>query len=111
MKSSRGSFIRRKAISQSWKSMASGMKKSLISVMIFWIFLSCGGLDFRSVLLMALTRQNKFHTMSHYVTQKKWGEGAVREVVEMLLNGLGKKEETIASLLSPSKNSAQKGRR
>jgi 3-deoxy-D-manno-octulosonate 8-phosphate phosphatase KdsC-like HAD superfamily phosphatase len=42
------------------------------------------------------------------VTQKKGGEGAVREVVEMLLNGLGKKEEAIHSILSPSKNSAKK---
>jgi 3-deoxy-D-manno-octulosonate 8-phosphate phosphatase (KDO 8-P phosphatase) len=46
--------------------------------------------------------------VSHYVTQKKGGEGAVREVVEMLLNGLGKKEGAIHSILSPSKNSAKK---
>jgi 3-deoxy-D-manno-octulosonate 8-phosphate phosphatase (KDO 8-P phosphatase) len=46
--------------------------------------------------------------VSHYVTQKKGGEGAVREVVEMFLNGLGKKEETIVSLIGPSKNGAQK---
>lgn len=46
--------------------------------------------------------------VSHYITQKRGGEGAVREVVEMLLNGLGKKEGAIASLLSPSKKGAQK---
>ena len=46
--------------------------------------------------------------VSHYITQKKGGEGAVREVVEMLLDGLGKKEEAILSILSPSKNSAEK---
>jgi len=43
--------------------------------------------------------------VSHYITQKKGGEGAVREVVEFLLNGLGKKEEAIVSILGPSKNS------
>jgi len=30
--------------------------------------------------------------VSHYVTQRKGGDGAVREIVEMLLTGMGKKE-------------------
>jgi len=46
--------------------------------------------------------------ISHYVTQKKGGEGAVREVVEILLLGLGKKEEAVVSLLSPLKNGAER---
>jgi len=41
--------------------------------------------------------------VSLYVTQKKGGEGAVREVVEMLLSGLGRKEKAISSVLTPSK--------
>jgi 3-deoxy-D-manno-octulosonate 8-phosphate phosphatase (KDO 8-P phosphatase) len=31
--------------------------------------------------------------VAHYITRRKGGEGAVREVVEMLLDGLGKKED------------------
>jgi 3-deoxy-D-manno-octulosonate 8-phosphate phosphatase (KDO 8-P phosphatase) len=31
--------------------------------------------------------------VAHYITRSKGGEGAVREVVEMLLDGLGKKED------------------
>ena len=46
--------------------------------------------------------------ISHYLTQKKGGEGAVREVVEILLLGLGKKEEAVVSLLSPLKNGAKR---
>jgi len=40
---------------------------------------------------------------AHYVTERKGGDGAVREVVDLLLKGTGKKEEAIASLLNPSK--------
>jgi 3-deoxy-D-manno-octulosonate 8-phosphate phosphatase (KDO 8-P phosphatase) len=40
--------------------------------------------------------------ISDYVTRKRGGEGAVREAVEVLLNALGKKEETIASILDSS---------
>jgi 3-deoxy-D-manno-octulosonate 8-phosphate phosphatase (KDO 8-P phosphatase) len=44
--------------------------------------------------------------VSHYITKKSGGEGAVREVVEMLLNGMGKKETVITSIL----NRVKKGR-
>lgn len=44
--------------------------------------------------------------VSHYITKKNGGEGAVREVVEMLLNGMGKKETAITSIL----NRVKKGR-
>ena len=42
-------------------------------------------------------------SVSHYVTRKKGGEGAIREVVAILLEGLGKKEKAVASILTPSK--------
>ena len=41
--------------------------------------------------------------VSHYVTKKKGGEGAVREAVEKILTGKGKKKEAILSLLSWAK--------
>ncbi|MGQ9647122.1 MAG: KdsC family phosphatase [Thermodesulfobacteriota bacterium] len=41
--------------------------------------------------------------MSHYVTKKRGGEGAVREAVEKILIGKGKKREAILSLLSWAK--------
>lgn len=41
--------------------------------------------------------------VSHYVTQKKGGEGAVREAVERILIGKRKKKEAILSLLSWAK--------
>ena len=41
--------------------------------------------------------------VSHYVTKKKGGEGAVREAVEKILAGKGKKKEAILSLLSWAK--------
>jgi 3-deoxy-D-manno-octulosonate 8-phosphate phosphatase (KDO 8-P phosphatase) len=41
--------------------------------------------------------------VSHYVTRKKGGEGAVREAVEKILTGKGKKKEAILSLLSWAK--------
>jgi 3-deoxy-D-manno-octulosonate 8-phosphate phosphatase (KDO 8-P phosphatase) len=41
--------------------------------------------------------------VSYYVTQKKGGEGAVREAVERILTGRGKKKEAILSLLSCAK--------
>jgi 3-deoxy-D-manno-octulosonate 8-phosphate phosphatase (KDO 8-P phosphatase) len=37
--------------------------------------------------------------VSHYVTKKKGGEGAVREVADLLLEGMGKKETVLASVL------------
>ncbi len=46
--------------------------------------------------------------VSHYVTEKKGGEGAIREVIDMLLLGLGKKEETILSLVCPPNKGAKK---
>lgn len=41
--------------------------------------------------------------VSHYVTKKKGGEGAVREVVDLLLDGMGKKEAVLASVLKRAK--------
>jgi 3-deoxy-D-manno-octulosonate 8-phosphate phosphatase (KDO 8-P phosphatase) len=41
--------------------------------------------------------------VSNYVTKKKGGEGAVRETVEKILTGKGKKKEAIFSLLSRAK--------
>jgi 3-deoxy-D-manno-octulosonate 8-phosphate phosphatase (KDO 8-P phosphatase) len=41
--------------------------------------------------------------VSHYVTKKKGGEGAVREAVEMILKRKGKKREAILSLLCGAK--------
>ena len=38
--------------------------------------------------------------VSHYVTKKKGGDGAVREVVEMLLDGMGKRKSVIDAFLS-----------
>jgi 3-deoxy-D-manno-octulosonate 8-phosphate phosphatase (KDO 8-P phosphatase) len=46
--------------------------------------------------------------VSHYVTLKNGGTGAVREVVDMLLKGLGKKEEAVTSLLTPEKKGANR---
>ena len=42
-------------------------------------------------------------SVSHYIIRKKGGEGAIREVVAILLEGLGKKEQAVASILTPSK--------
>ncbi|NTV74602.1 MAG: HAD hydrolase family protein, partial [Holophaga sp.] len=41
--------------------------------------------------------------VSHYVTKRKGGEGAIREAVERILTGKGKKKEAIRSLLSWAK--------
>jgi 3-deoxy-D-manno-octulosonate 8-phosphate phosphatase (KDO 8-P phosphatase) len=41
--------------------------------------------------------------VSHYVTKKKGGDGAVREAVEKILIGKGKKQEAILSLFSRAK--------
>ena len=41
--------------------------------------------------------------VSHYVTKRKGGEGAIREAVERVLTGKGKKKEAILSLLSWAK--------
>ena len=38
--------------------------------------------------------------VSHYVTKKNGGDGAVREVVEMLLGGMGKKEAAVATIFN-----------
>jgi 3-deoxy-D-manno-octulosonate 8-phosphate phosphatase (KDO 8-P phosphatase) len=40
---------------------------------------------------------------SKYITKKRGGEGAVREAVEMILKGMGKKKKVIASILSRPK--------
>ncbi len=45
--------------------------------------------------------------VSHYVTKKKGGEGAVREAVEKILTRKGKKKEAILSLLSQAKKRGQ----
>jgi 3-deoxy-D-manno-octulosonate 8-phosphate phosphatase (KDO 8-P phosphatase) len=44
--------------------------------------------------------------VSHYVTRSRGGKGAVREVVNMLLKEMGKKEEAILSVLNASKGRA-----
>jgi 3-deoxy-D-manno-octulosonate 8-phosphate phosphatase (KDO 8-P phosphatase) len=41
--------------------------------------------------------------VSRYITKRKGGEGAVREVVEMILKGMGKKKQAISSVLSRPK--------
>lgn len=41
--------------------------------------------------------------VSHYVTKNKGGEGAVREAVERILTGKGKKKEAILSVLDWAK--------
>ena len=41
--------------------------------------------------------------VSHYITKRKGGEGAVREVVDLLLDGMGKKEAVLASVLKRPK--------
>jgi len=46
--------------------------------------------------------------VSHYVTKRKGGEGAVREVADLLLDGMGKKEAVLASVLKRPKG--KKGR-
>ncbi len=38
------------------------------------------------------------HTLSHYVTRAKGGDGAVREVVDLLLKASGKWEEMIEAI-------------
>ena len=43
--------------------------------------------------------------VSHYVTKRKGGDGAVREVVEMLLEGMGKKEAALTKIFSSLKKS------
>ncbi len=37
--------------------------------------------------------------VAHYVTKKRGGEGAIREVVELLLTAQGKKEAALAAIL------------
>jgi len=41
--------------------------------------------------------------VSHYITKRKGGEGAVREIVDLLLDGMGKKEAVLASVLKRPK--------
>jgi len=41
--------------------------------------------------------------VSHYVTRRKGGDGAVREVVEMLLEKTGKKEAALATIFNSLK--------
>jgi 3-deoxy-D-manno-octulosonate 8-phosphate phosphatase (KDO 8-P phosphatase) len=41
--------------------------------------------------------------ISHYITKKRGGEGAVREVVELLLSRMGRKERALRSLLKYGK--------
>ncbi|MEI9479603.1 MAG: HAD hydrolase family protein, partial [Deltaproteobacteria bacterium] len=41
--------------------------------------------------------------VSHYVTKKKGGDGAVREVVEILLEEMGKKEAALTSIFNSLK--------
>ena len=43
---------------------------------------------------------------SHYITKRRGGDGAVREVVEMLLKAMGKEKKALASIL----NRAREGR-
>ena len=43
---------------------------------------------------------------SHYITKRRGGDGAVREVVEMLLKAMGKEKKVLASIL----NRAREGR-
>jgi 3-deoxy-D-manno-octulosonate 8-phosphate phosphatase (KDO 8-P phosphatase) len=40
---------------------------------------------------------------ARYITKRRGGDGAVREVVEMLLEGMGKKKAGLASILNRSK--------
>jgi 3-deoxy-D-manno-octulosonate 8-phosphate phosphatase (KDO 8-P phosphatase) len=47
--------------------------------------------------------------VSHYVTKRKGGEGAVREAVEKILAGKGKKKEAILSLLGWAKKRGDEG--
>lgn len=49
--------------------------------------------------------------VSHYVTKKKGGEGAIREAVEKILTGKGKKKKAILSLLSWAKERGDGGLR
>jgi len=37
---------------------------------------------------------------SHYITRRRGGDGAVREVVEMLLKGMGEEKKVLASILN-----------
>jgi 3-deoxy-D-manno-octulosonate 8-phosphate phosphatase (KDO 8-P phosphatase) len=46
--------------------------------------------------------------VSHYITKRKGGDGAVREVVEMLLKGLNKKEAALTSVFQRSKERKRK---
>jgi len=41
--------------------------------------------------------------VSHYVTKRKGGEGAVREVADLLLDGMGKKEAVLSSVFERAK--------
>ena len=41
--------------------------------------------------------------VSKYITKRRGGDGAVREVVEMILKGMGKKKQVITSVLSRPK--------
>jgi 3-deoxy-D-manno-octulosonate 8-phosphate phosphatase (KDO 8-P phosphatase) len=44
---------------------------------------------------------------AHVVTERKGGDGAVREVIDLLLRGLEKKEEVLEMLLNRSKEDEQ----
>jgi 3-deoxy-D-manno-octulosonate 8-phosphate phosphatase (KDO 8-P phosphatase) len=41
--------------------------------------------------------------VSHYVTRKKGGEGAIREIVDLMLKILGKRKAVLTSILSDRK--------
>ena len=41
--------------------------------------------------------------VSHYVTSKKGGDGAIREIVEMLLEAKGQREKAIIAILGSSR--------
>ena len=41
--------------------------------------------------------------VSHYITRKKGGDGAIREIVEMLLDAKGHREKALLTLLGPSR--------
>ena len=46
-------------------------------------------------------------SVAHYITERNGGDGAVREVVELLLKEMGKKEEVLGILLNRSKEGKQ----
>ena len=45
----------------------------------------------------------KVKELSHYVTRKEGGEGAIREVVDLTLKILGKRKAALTSILSDRK--------